>query len=243
VKPKNIIQDISHRPWALPDGKWVYYQEWNHSLFLHWKISVEVLKPLIPKGLIVDTFKGESWISLVAFTMDKIRPRGLPAISVFSTFHEINLRTYVTRNNKPGVYFLNIEVQKQLSAWTAKILSGLPYGKANIEREQDDTHQIYSSFNRKKGFKLNAEFITKERIYNKTELDKWLTERYCLYFDLHSKLYRYEIHHHQWELHNIELKVLTIDYRIGNLTLDKKPDLVHFSDGVKVIAWPRQRII
>ncbi|MFI5140035.1 MAG: DUF2071 domain-containing protein, partial [Sphingobacteriales bacterium] len=77
-------------------------QEWNHSLFLHWKISVELLKPLIPKDLIVDTFEGESWISLVAFTMERIRPRGMPAVSAISNFHEINLRTCVLRDKAPG---------------------------------------------------------------------------------------------------------------------------------------------
>jgi uncharacterized protein len=243
VNPKNIIQDISHRPWALPDGKWVYYQEWNDSLFLHWKIPVELLKHLIPKDLIVDTFEGETWISLVAFTMEKIRPRGMPAISAISNFHEINLRTYVMRDNKPGVYFLNIEAQKRFSAWTAKILSGLPYEKAKIYRGYNGTHQTYSSINKAKGFRLKSEYIKKDRTESKTELDKWLTERYCLYFENGKKLYRYEIHHQEWQLQNTELKCLLADYRIGDLSLQKKPDLVHYSEGVKVVAWTRQRVI
>src|ERR1700733_5532268 len=101
-KANQIIQDLAHRPWDLPLGKWAYYQEWNRSLFLHWKIPTDILQPFIPSGLILDKFDMEAWVSLVAFTMENIRPRGFPAIPALSDFHEVNLRTYVTVNGKPG---------------------------------------------------------------------------------------------------------------------------------------------
>jgi uncharacterized protein YqjF (DUF2071 family) len=149
-KANQIIQDLAHRPWDLPVGKWAYYQEWNRSLFLHWKIPTDILQPFIPRGLILDICDMEAWVSLVAFTMENIGPRGFPAISALSDFHEVNLRTYVTINGKPGVYFLSIAAQKHLSAWLAKMLSGLPYEKSEISREQNDAFQTYSLFNRKR---------------------------------------------------------------------------------------------
>ncbi|HUP13193.1 MAG TPA: DUF2071 domain-containing protein, partial [Niastella sp.] len=65
----------------MPKGRWRYYQEWNHTLFLHWSLPVNVLRSAVPKNLDIDLFDGQAWVSVVAFTMQKIRPRNLPAVS------------------------------------------------------------------------------------------------------------------------------------------------------------------
>lgn len=67
--------------------------------------------------------------------MEKIKPINFPAVSIVSDFHEIDIRTYLTDKNKAGVWFLNIEVEKNISALVARMLSGLPYEKASINRK------------------------------------------------------------------------------------------------------------
>lgn len=239
---KDIIIHTSHRPWALPTGKWAYYQEWNRALFLHWKVSPGDLTPLVPANLTIDTLNNHAWISLVAFTMEKIRPNGIPAFAPISNFHEINVRTYVTADNKPGVYFLNIEAEKYLSAYIARKASGLPYEKAIISRKNELIGQAYTSFNQQKDFQLNASFETGNDLDGKTALDQWLTERYCLYLDSNHQLYRYQIHHQPWHLQEIRIKNLQSTYHIGNISLSRQPDLAHYSPGVKVIAWKREKV-
>lgn len=235
---KDIISTIAHRPYALPIGQWKYYQEWNNAIFFHWTIPFETLRKCVPENLNIDTFDGNCYVSLVAFTMQKIRPRYLPSISFISDFDEINLRTYIDNDNKKGVYFLNIEAKKLLSIFVAKLLSGLPYEKANIKR----TDKKYASKNSKKGFYLETEFEIKQKLEHKTELDKWLTERYCLYLDKDNMLYRYDIHHKEWEIKSIDIKRLNLNYKIGDINLsDRQPNLTHYSDGVQVIAWRRQK--
>ncbi|HUH26163.1 MAG TPA: DUF2071 domain-containing protein, partial [Flavobacterium sp.] len=113
---KELLQHTEHRPWKHPKQTYSYYQEWNNALFFHWKVDKEELQKQLPKNLELDLYEGEAWISLVPFTMQKIRPRLLPSLSFISDFDEINLRTYVVKNGKPGVYFLNIEAGKKLSA-------------------------------------------------------------------------------------------------------------------------------
>ncbi len=236
---KDILKNTSHRPFELPDGQWVYYQEWNRALFLHWIIPFEFLRKYVPTNLNIDTFEGNCYISLVAFTMEKIRPKFLPSIDFISDFDEINLRTYIDNDNKKGVYFLNIEAGKSLSTFVAKIISGLPYEKSKIYRKG----KFYKSENSKKGFSLNTEFEVEHILNNKTELDKWLTERYCLYLDKDKEIYRYDIHHKEWELKNVNIKNLNLNYKIGEIDLkDRQPNLSHFSEGIKVIAWKRQKI-
>jgi hypothetical protein len=236
---EEILNDTSHRPFEIPKGNWIYYQEWNRALFLHWIVPFELLRKCVPSNLSIDTFDGNCYISLVAFTMEKIRPKFLPSIEYISDFDEINVRTYIDNDNKKGVYFLNIEAGKLISAFVAKTISGLPYEKANINR----TGKTYSSENLKKGFELNAEFEIKQEIVSKTELDKWLTERYCLYLDQKGELYRYDIHHKEWDLKSVHIKKLNVNYKIGEVKLgDRPPNQTHYSDGIKVIAWKRQKI-
>lgn len=154
-----------------------------------------------------------------------------------SDFHEINLRTYIDNDDKKGVYFLNIEAEKRLSSFIARSLSGLPYEKANIKR----TNNTYKSSNYKKGFHLDTEYEVKNQLENKTDLDSWLTERYCLYLDKRNKLYHYTIHHKEWTIHKVELKRINLRYKAGDMNLsDTPPALAHYSDGVKVLAWKKE---
>jgi uncharacterized protein len=234
-----ILSDISHRPFDLPAGQWKYYQEWNNALFLHWEIPFGALRKHVPEQFYLDSFGGKYYLSLVAFTMQRIRPKNLPAIKFISDFHEINLRTYIDNGNKKGVYFLNIEAEKYLSAFIARAMSGLPYEKSIIKRSSG----TYNSKNSGKNFILDTEFEVKEKNSDKSDLDKWLTERYCLYFDKDRKLFRYDVHHKEWELKNIAIKKLALNYTIGGISLSaKQPDLAHYSDGVEVLAWRKCRL-
>lgn len=124
---QNLIADTHHRPRKLPMGKWQYYQEWNDALFLHFEVDFNILRKLVPKNLNIDSSEGKYYVSVVAFKMEKIRPRNLPSVRFISDFYEINVRTYINNNDKQGVYFLNIEAEKQISAFVARTLSGLPY--------------------------------------------------------------------------------------------------------------------
>ena len=240
MKPPAILNEAAHRPWAMPAGRWMYYQEWNRALFLHWKVPAGIVQPLLPAGLEADTLNGETWISLVPFTMEKIRPRNLPALSMISDFHEINLRAYVVRDGRAGVYFLSIEASRSLSVFLSRTLSGMPYEKASISRREEAGRVTWSSRNPAKGFHLDAVYRVADADYRKTEADRWLTERYCAYVSTRGRLYRFDIHHAEWGIKGVALEQLSFDYRIGALHLkDRAPDLVHFSEGVKVLAWPR----
>ena len=96
---QEILDRNNHRPWKIPTERWRYYQEWNRTIFLHWEVELNELKKHIPSELEIDLFEGKPWISIVAFTMEKIRPRNLPSFPPISDFDEINVRTYVKSNN------------------------------------------------------------------------------------------------------------------------------------------------
>lgn len=241
---QTLLADVAHRPWPLPQVQWRYYQEWNRLLFMHWKVDTAVLEPLIPAGTTLDTFEGKAWLSIVPFSMQKIRLKHLPAFKPVSDFHEINVRTYVTKDGKPGVFFLNIEAEKKLSAWLSRRLSGLPYEKASISRKQENGLQLFASSNKSKQYHLDIGYEIGDIRKNKTPLDIFLTERYCVYAPLKGELYRYNVHHVAWPLHEVKIQSLDLRYLAGNLmlTAGTPPTLAHYSEGVQVVAWDKEKI-
>lgn len=240
MNPQDVLNQNSHRPWALPAHSWTFYQEWNHVLFMHWEVPIELLRTCVPEGMNIDTFEGKAYVSLVAFQMQKVRPRNLPSMSFISDFEELNLRTYIDNDGKKGVYFISIEAGKRLSAYVSRKLSGLPYRKSNMLNQRGH----YVSRNDEKDVALDVTFEVGEKLAHKTTLDHWLTERYCcIYADRNNNLYRYEMHHPEWELKSAEISKINVSYPIETMNLSARtPELVHYSEGVKVLAWKKYLI-
>jgi len=63
-----------------------------------------------------------------------------------------------------------------------------------------------------------------------------------LYFDKENEVFRYDIHHKEWAIKSVEINRLKLGYKMDKLNLsDRKPDFAHYSDGVHVVAWGRQK--
>ncbi|MBE51379.1 MAG: hypothetical protein CMP51_06800 [Flavobacteriales bacterium] len=227
------LKDSNH---DLISEKWNYYQEWNDSVFLHFEIPYDLLIDLIPLGLELDCFNEKCYVSLVAFTMNELFPKNLFPIDYISNFHEINIRTYVKKDHKHGVYFINIEAEKTLSSFIAKILSRLPYEASEITRKSNN----YRSLNHKKKLEIDIDYNIQDGVVEKSDLDIWLLERYCLFYVKNFKIFRYDIYHKPWSIQALELIRMKIKYRFGNVILSSD-NLVslHYSKGVDVLSWPR----
>ena len=237
MKIREILNRTDHRPWAVPNESWKFSQEWNHSIFLHWQVELSELQKFVPKELEIDLFEGKPWVSVVAFTMEKIRPKNLPAFPPISNFDEINLRTYIKSNNKTGVYFLSIEGGTRLSCTIAKGMSELPYRYSKMKR----TENKFTSSNPELNDEFQIEFQVGKEVIQKTNLDKWLTERYALFQDSEKSINEFEIHHLEWPIHKVDLKKIKVNYpRFKNL-ITTKPHKTQYSNGVKVIAWGKKK--
>lgn len=234
-----VLKKVSHRPWALPDAPWQYSQQWNDALFLHWAMPPAVLRSFVPKKLNIDLFDEKAYVSLVIFTMQKVRPRFLPPLRMVSNFHEINVRTYVEAGGKQGVYFFSLEAEKWLSALLARWFSGLGYTHSMITRKGGNCR----SKSRQKGFSLEVSHALQNETPQKLPIDLWLTERYCAFYEDGPKLFRYDIHHPEWPMQTVSLEKLALDYAVCDFNLNQRPpDLIHYSPGVGVATWPKVEI-
>src|SRR5437764_197484 len=79
-------------PTRRPPGRAIGYQIWTNLLFVHWRIPAEIMRPLMPPELSLDTWEGDAWVGLVPFDMSGVRPWWFPALPGVSRFHETNVR-------------------------------------------------------------------------------------------------------------------------------------------------------
>ncbi|MFD0680054.1 MULTISPECIES: YqjF family protein [unclassified Paenibacillus] len=223
-------------------------QSWLDLLFAHWPVHYDHLRELVPPGLKLDTFDGDAWISIVPFRMNSIRLRGLPPIPYTSAFAELNVRTYVTVGDKPGVYFFSLDAANRLAVMAARRFFYLPYFNASMKlEERKGVYNYVSHRTDKRGASVSYEGIyspVSPAFYSKPQtFEHWLTERYCLYsVDKKNHIWRGEIHHLPWTLHaaEAEFKINTMASGQGIRVLDTKP-LLHFSKQLDVLIWPISR--
>lgn len=228
----------AHRPWPLPDRPHTFYQQWNRVWFLHYRLSPDLLQPLLPPGLDLHLFQGSAWASVVGFTMQAARLRTLPYPQL--NFDELNLRTYAIRDGKPGVYFLSIEGGSPLSCHATRAFTGLPYEPAAIRRTEKEV-STFDSRNSRKNRHVAIGYRPGPQL-QADELDEFLTERYCLYHGKGSVLRRFEVHHDRWPLQELHILDLRIDFTLGPIHLTGRPERAAYCEGVEVIAWSPERV-
>lgn len=233
---EEVLNTHSHRPWVMPKGNWKFYQEWNDAVFLHWQVDMNVLSKLVHPDLEIDVFEGKPWVSLVAFNMERIRPKNLPSFRPVSFFPEINIRTYVKYKGRAGVHFLSIEAAKSLSCLLAKTISELPYRYSKMSR----TNDRFDANNNVFGDALHLKYSIGQKMETKQAIDYWLTERYALFQNTDEHINEFEIHHIEWPICELELNEIELKYPRFEKLLSNLPDRKHYSTGVQVIAWGKQ---
>jgi uncharacterized protein YqjF (DUF2071 family) len=240
------FQHTAHRPWPLPSEPWVGRQTWNDLLFLHWPVSAEALRPRVPVELQVQELQGTAWVSVTPFWMSDVSVRNLPAVPGISTFPELNVRTYVNRDDRPGVWFFSLDADNFLAVRAARAVYHLPYMDAQMSVSQKDDGIHYVS-QRSSGVKFEAEYEPTGPVAPAAPgtPEHWLTERYCLYARSGSgTLYRAEIHHEPWPLQPARVRIIHSDMlAVHGLEVQGPPVHVQYSRRLEVAIWPPARVV
>ncbi len=231
-----------------PEGRPLMHQTWGKLLFMHWRIEEQLLRPLIPEGLEIDTFDGSPWIAIAPFTMSDIRafPPFVPPVPGLSSMHELNVRTYVHVSGIPGVWFFSLDCNSATAVAGARTLFFLSYYNARIEIDEQEGRIAYKLT---RTDEPPAEFRTLWQIgapFPPSEpgsLEFFLTERYCLYSEHKGALYRARIHHHPWQLRKAILTSLS-STMIESLKLPtpKGDPLLHYAEELSVDIWGLTRL-
>src|SRR5215217_7992693 len=215
-RPETVLSRTEHRPYPVSSGPWVLGMGWRDLLFMHWPVEVDALRSLVPPALSIDTFEGSAWLGVVPFDMTGVRPCFLPAVPGVSNFPEINLRTYVTAEGKPGIWFFSLDAHSRVAVRLARATFHLPYFDAEMSCHASDDEVDYRSLRTHRGAPgadLGARY-TRGGEPSESEggsIENFLTERYCLYsVDRRGDVHRGDIHHHPWPLQPAEAEVRTL---------------------------------
>lgn len=218
---------------------------WLDLLFAHWSFEPETIAALLPDGLELDTFDGRAWVAVVPFRMERVGPRALNWVPGVSAFPELNVRTYVTRGGKPGVWFFSLDAASRVAVRAARLGFHLPYFDATMSCERRDGWIDYRSVRSSPAGVFEGRYRPTGPVYQSTPgtLEHWLTERYCLYScDGRGQLWRGEIHHEQWPLRPAEAEIDTCTVTDAwGLTLPEQRPLLHFVERIDVIGWLLER--
>lgn len=232
-------------PTRRPPGRSAMRQRWAELLFLHWVVPPESLRPLVPRALELDAFDGQAYVGLVPFTMTGVRPWWAPPPPLLSSFHEVNVRTYVHSGGRdPGVWFFSLDAARTLAVLIARALWKLPYhlARMNLTREPKRVH--YSSARlwpgpAPAGCSLSYEPTGMAASASPGTLEHFLVERYILYATSRGRLYQGRVHHSPYPLQAARVDGLeeTLLAAAGIARPDVPP-LAHYAREVRVEVFP-----
>ncbi len=234
---------VDHIPFPMPESRWILRQNWKKLTFLHWEVDPDILRHHLPNGLEIDLHHGKAYVGCIPFVMENVRPYPLPSVPGVSTFGEFNIRTYVTKNGVPGVFFLTLDAKSRVTCFYAKWKYGLAYryAKAFVNGTLDEGY-TWSSRRSKGGVGLKgfAKKCSELRQAQEGSLEYFLFERYSLYTIHKGRLHHGYTHHSKWwyadAVADVQQNTLIESYNLG-IQDATKPELMHMSEGVEVVTW------
>ena len=181
--------------------------EWRDGLFAHWPVDPDRIRPLVPEALALDTREGTAWVSILPSQVVAARPRYVPRAAGL-TFPQVNLRTYVRYDCRPGVYFLSLDAATGLGVRLARAVYDLPYYRADVdfERSGDDARRVRFDCRRRPGDGPRAGFAAAYRPTDSpsradaASRDEFLAERHRLFVVRDGAVWCTRIEHEPWPL-------------------------------------------
>jgi uncharacterized protein YqjF (DUF2071 family) len=243
---RDSLEETDHRPWPLPEMPWMLAQTWRDLMFAHWRVDPATLRRVVPRELPLDRFEGAAWIGITPFLVTGFRPLGTPPAPVVSSFPELNVRTYVTLDGKPGIYFLSLDADSRLAVAGARRSHRLPYFRARMSaRRAGEEVQYASERVSPDGPAASFQATYRGRGDASTarpgSLAHWLSERYCLYtLDERHTVLRADIHHRAWRLREAaaDIRLNTMTEGLG-IELEGLP-ILHLSARQDTVLWSLQ---
>lgn len=234
----------NHRSSSLSKRPWIMSQTWHQLLFVHWPVDAAILRRYIPEPLDLDTYDGCAWLSMAVFYVTGARPRLFPAVTPLSRFFELNVRTYVTYGDLPGVYFFRLDVSKLPVVMGARAFFYLPYYFSKIDVNDTGNGVAYACRHNEdaKVFQVRYRPVSDVFYAVPGTLTYWLSERYCLYTRHKHYLYRCDILHDPWPLQQAEAEIMQntmVDF--VDLQVSESPHLYYAGEQTAVM-WGLRKV-
>jgi uncharacterized protein YqjF (DUF2071 family) len=209
-------------------------QTWKRLTFLHWPFDPPLIRPLLPKGLELDTFDNAAWVGLVPFEI-----YNFPGLL---NFPETNVRTYVVGpDGSRAVWFFSLDAARLLAVIGARVAYGLPYFWSSMRVTSEGGGAVRYRSRRKwpHASKATSNILVKPgdrfRAEELGDRDHFLTARFRLYSLVRGKLGCAQIEHEPWPLARASVRELdqTLIESSG-LAAPRGAPLVHYCEELNV---------
>jgi uncharacterized protein len=223
-------------------GAQIMSQSWRDLTFLHWRVPVAAVAPLLPPHTRPDVYDGSSWVGLIPFRMVGAGVGRGPAVPWLGSFAETNVRLYsVDEQGRRGIVFRTLEASRLAVVLGAKAVFALPYAWARMRVHEADGVLTYSSRRRWPGPRGAASRIVVRpgpTLPPGEPLGDFLTARWGLHTRAFGRTIYVPNRHEVWPLHQAEL--LRLDDELVDVcglpgVSARPPDSVLFSRGVRTV--------
>ncbi len=240
---KSSIDRIA--PSRRPHGRAAGYHRWRDLLFLHWPVPAELLRPLVPATLELDSFDGTAYVGVIPFRLRGVRSRWWPWPLALN-FLETNVRTYVRCGGVPGIYFFSLDANSRLAVWGAQCLWGLPYHYAYMSFERRGQEMSHETCRASDGARHRVHFRIGELLgpSRPGTIEHFLLERYWLFVARGGGLLGGQVHHVPYPAQAAQVLCVHDDL-IGAAGLPQPagpPTFAHYAAGVDVEIFGLKRM-
>ena len=230
--------------------------DWVSALFIHYEVDPDVLQSTI--GYQLDLYDGRAYVSVVAFTMRRLRLRVGGRIVSWITapiadHGFLNVRTYVTHEGEPGIHFMAEWLTNRLSVMLGPKTFGLPYRYGRLDYRHDEQSGDLSGRAQGTGrdqgrtFAYRGQLQTFEQEQTAAEgtLRHFLIERYTAYTLQRTTHRRFRVWHEPWRYRGVQLNIEceTLLAVTGSWSRDARYVGADFSRGVEDVWMGRPRCI
>jgi uncharacterized protein YqjF (DUF2071 family) len=214
--PSELAQQRMLSVWGEP----LFYATWDRAVMLHYEADPALLQRSVPFPLDLDD--GRAFVSLVAFTLRRMRPRRGGRLTEWllrpiATHEFLNVRTYVRVNGEPGIFFLAEWLSNAISVPLGPPVFGLPYRYGRIRYDhQHETGCVSGAVDAKAGHLHYSGTIADDGLARcePGSTAEFLMERYTAFTRRFFGSRMFRVWHKPWQQTPLELSV-TDDSLLG----------------------------
>lgn len=215
---------------------------WEKLTFVHWSYDPAVVQRLLPRGLTVQAFEGEAWVSLVPFVM-RVRFPVVGLVPWLGVFPETNVRTYVTAaDGTEGIWFFSLDAARLAAVIAARVGYRLPYMWSQMSAQVDDAtttaqYDCVRKWPGPRGAQSHIRVSIGDQIEpgQLTERDHFLSARWRLYSNMFARSWAARAMHEPWPLHTAILEQYDDELvQAAGFPAPVGEPIVHYSPGVRV---------
>lgn len=231
--------------------------EWRRLIMANYPVDPAALKPLLPARTELDTWEGETYVSLVGFQFREVRVRGL-SIPFHTRFPEVNLRFYVRFKEgdswKRGVVFIREIVPLRAVSFIANTLFreryiSLPMAyQENLDSQSQTLRAAYRWKYKGRWNQLSVLADNTARPFITGSQEEFITEHFWGYAHAGTnRTNEYQVAHPRWDLYPVREFEVECDfgklYGSAFACLEtQRPQSIFLAEGSPVEVYSKKNV-